>query len=337
VRLLHARFAESLLREAAPQRAALKSGSTVAHLAFYLAQHVGCDPIILLGQDLGFSDGLYYPPGTPIERVWGPELGRFQTVEMKQWERIVRGRPILRTVQDVRGGDMYTDEQLLSYAEQFESDFAACPSRIIHAGETGMRLRGTTVMSLADAATAYCTRPLPADWMPADGPVTDAGALPRAVAALEARRAEVAALRGVAAEMLPLLKELAQRVRDPAAFNRLLLRVDDLRARIRQYERTYNLVVDISQRAELQRHSADRRLGECESETPATAAARLRRDYDFVAAFLDGCTYLEELLPEALGRLRYAHTPQALERNASRSLAVASAARSAVESAERGT
>jgi len=52
-------FAEDLLRETAPMRGSLRAGSTVAHLSFYLAEYLGCDPIILIGQDLSFSDGLY--------------------------------------------------------------------------------------------------------------------------------------------------------------------------------------------------------------------------------------------------------------------------------------
>jgi len=62
----------------------LRAGSTVAHLAYYLAEHLGCDPIMFVGQDLGFSDGLYYSPGTSYDDVWRPEFGRFCSVEMKQ-------------------------------------------------------------------------------------------------------------------------------------------------------------------------------------------------------------------------------------------------------------
>ena len=56
-------------------KAGLPSGSTVAHLAYYLAEHLGCDPIAFVGQDLGFSDGLYYTPGTSYEDVWRPGVG----------------------------------------------------------------------------------------------------------------------------------------------------------------------------------------------------------------------------------------------------------------------
>ena len=69
-------------------KARLPGGSTVAHLAYYLAEHLGCDPIIFVGQDLGFTDGLYYLPGTSYEDVWRPELGRFCTMEMKNWEQL---------------------------------------------------------------------------------------------------------------------------------------------------------------------------------------------------------------------------------------------------------
>ncbi len=64
-------FAEKLLRGTCPPRAGLKAGATVAHLSFYLAEFLGCDPIILVGQDLGFVDGLYYKPGTAIHETWG--------------------------------------------------------------------------------------------------------------------------------------------------------------------------------------------------------------------------------------------------------------------------
>ncbi len=103
VNLIGNDFAEALLRELNPGKASLTSGATVAHLAFYLAEHLGCDPIIFVGQDLGFSDGLCYTPGTSYEDVWRPELGRFCTVEMKQWEQIVRDRPILRQIPGFSG------------------------------------------------------------------------------------------------------------------------------------------------------------------------------------------------------------------------------------------
>src|SRR4051812_41943818 len=140
----------------------LRAGATVAHLAYYLAEHLGCDPIVFVGQDLGFSDGLYYSPGTSYEDVWRPELGRFCTMEMKQWEQIVRERPIMRKIPDQQGRPMYTEERLFTYLQQFERDFLRSERKIIDATEGGAAKRGTTSIKLADVIREYCQEPLPA-------------------------------------------------------------------------------------------------------------------------------------------------------------------------------
>src|SRR5205814_9504770 len=62
-------YADRLLREFSRDidKGRLRSGATVAHLAYYLAEHLGCDPICFVGQDLGFSDGLAYAPGCSFD------------------------------------------------------------------------------------------------------------------------------------------------------------------------------------------------------------------------------------------------------------------------------
>jgi len=40
----------------------LPAGATVAHLAVYVAKYLGCNPIAMIGQDLGFPDGFITPP-----------------------------------------------------------------------------------------------------------------------------------------------------------------------------------------------------------------------------------------------------------------------------------
>lgn len=303
-RVLQHRFHEALLREHAPRRGSLRPGSTVAHLAFYLAQHLGCDPIIFVGQDLAFSEGMFYVPGSPIEKIWQPELNRFQTVEMKQWERVVRNRSILRNVKDIHGRDAYADDLLFTYREQFENDLSAAPQTVIQATEGGVPLAGTEVMSLREAARRYCTRPLPAGLFDERCDATANTLKAGACAALEARIAELRPVQKIAREMNGLLERLETLVDRPAEFNRVIVRVDALRTLIHKYDEMYRLVVDVSAMAELRRYTADRRLGTPGTETTETARRRLRRDRDFVDSFIDGCEFLERVLPEALERLR---------------------------------
>ena len=56
---------------------ALPAGATVAHLAFYLAVYLGCDPIIFVGQDLAYTGHVFYVPGVEIHQAWQSELNRF--------------------------------------------------------------------------------------------------------------------------------------------------------------------------------------------------------------------------------------------------------------------
>ena len=303
-RVLWHKLYDTLLQEHGPARGSLRPGTTVAHLAFYLAQHLGCDPIIFVGQDLAFSEGMFYMPGSPIEKIWRPELNRFQTIEMKQWERIARNRPILRTTKDIHGRDTYNDELLFTYREQFESDIATAPQRIIQASEGGVPLAGAEVIPLRAAAERYCTRPLPSDLL-ADTADPLAGELQaRACAALEQRVEELRHVRKTAREMMGLLEKLESLVEKPTEFNRLIVRVDALRTLIHKYEPMYRLVLDVSALAELRRYAADRDIGTPETETPETARRRLGRDREFVESFIEGCEFLERVLPEALGRLR---------------------------------
>jgi hypothetical protein len=297
-------YYDVLLQEHAPPRGRLQPGTTVAHLAFYLAQQLGCDPIIFVGQDLAFSEGMFYMPGSPIEQIWQPELNRFQTIEMKQWERIVRNRPILRTTQDIHGRDTYNDDLLFTYREQFESDFAVAPQRIIQASEGGVPLAGATVMSLRNAAQRFCTRPLPPDLMTGTADPAARVLKAQACEALRQRIEELEHVRKTAREMMELLKRLATLVEQPTEFNRLIVRVDALRTLIHRYEPMYRLMIDVSALAELRRHAADRDIGRPETETPETARRRLRRDREFVESFLEGCEFLERVLPEALARIR---------------------------------
>lgn len=300
--IVHHRFVDMLLKDASPRRADLRPGSTVAHLALYFAEYLGCDPIIFVGQDLAFSDGMFYLPGSPVEQIWRPEMNRFQTIEMKQWERIVRNRPILRRVKDVRGDDVYTDDLLFTYLQQFEQDFSRTPRKIIQASEGGAALRGCEVMTLRDAANLYCKQPLPSGWGRID-PVADAQtAAP--IAQLERRIAEVREARDVSARTRELLEKLARLVATPQEFNRVVGQVDAERMRMAQLNDAYQLVCEVSATAQIRRYGADRRIGKRAEETPEVARRRVQRDAEFVASFIDGCDFLLKVLSTALDRVR---------------------------------
>ncbi|MHC4063009.1 MAG: motility associated factor glycosyltransferase family protein [Planctomycetota bacterium] len=305
ISLLEGHFAHLLVGSSLAGRGSLPPGATVAHLSFYLAQYMGCDPIIFVGQDLAFTGHVFYVPGVEVHRSWTGEINRFNTMETKEWERIVRNRRILRKIEDIEGKTIYTDELLFTYLEQFEKDIAACSARVIDATEGGARIRGTEVMSLHEALERYCAQDIPAErfeylettrWY-------DPARLPAARAEIVLRLDEVRAVEGICQELIEVLGELQGLTEDPARFNRRLVRVDELRAQVQQQDRAYRIINSASQRAELRRFAADRKLELDEASGGKRAAKQLKRDLDFVAETKEGAADVIGILTETLARL----------------------------------
>jgi hypothetical protein len=296
-------YAEALLREMRVGKEVLRAGATVAHLAFYLAEHLGCDPIIFVGQDLGFSDGLCYAPGTSYEDVWRPELSRFCTVEMKQWEQIVRDRFILRRIPDQQGKPMYTEERLFSYLQQFEQDFARSTATVIDASEGGAAKRGTNVMPLAEAIDRYCDRTA-APTSPLSLAGQDLTGLEEAAECLSKRREEASEIEAIAAQTLPLLQQIHDHIEDQPLVNRVIAQIDALRGRMNQLGPCYELVVQLTQKTELQRFKADRKMASSKLSGVEKQRRQIARDIDNCRGVMEAAAAFQLLMDEVVDRLR---------------------------------
>lgn len=346
--LLGNRWAELVLGPELGRKGGLPAGATVAHLAFYLARHLGCDPIVFIGQDLAYTGHAFYTPGVEVHDTWRGEINRFNTLEHREWERIARNGPILRRVSDIDGRPIFTDELLLTYLEQFERDIAATSARVINATEGGAAIRGSEAMTLAEAVARHCTRPLPdafhaalrhangtaspsRDLLPpsrdrdAHGTCEEKDPLPygrgsrgKAVARrsdaapsvlaqtgkiLKDRMNELKEVEQVCTELLTLFDELEKLTDRPDAFNRRLVRVDELRTRVHRATRPYEIVNLTTQWVELQRYSADRKMDLEEPTGEERAKRQLARDRAFIKGLLDGALEVVQILKSARERL----------------------------------
>jgi hypothetical protein len=295
-------FAERLVREMKIDKPRLTAGSTVAHLAYYVAEHLGCDPIIFVGQDLGFSDGLYYSPGTSYDDVWRPEFGRFCTPEMKQWEQIIREKPILRKIPDQQGRPMYTEERLFSYLQQFERDFAKTKTRIIDASQGGAAKLGTTVMSLAEAASQFCAEPL--DTGSFDQPQPRWDRIPECIASLHNRKTEARTIESISRKTMPLLEQLRDQLEDQSRVNRLIADIDVLRNQMNELGPTYDLVMQMSQATELQRYRADRKIAAQKLRGVDLQREQVKRDIENVRSVTQAAQDFQDLMDESIDHLK---------------------------------
>ena len=114
------------------------SGTTVAHLSFFLARHMGCDPIVFIGQDLAF----------PKKQVHASDLSlwHINTEEMESIEDIF-GDPV---------GSMTSFKHAIYH---FEKAFKETQATIIDATEAGAKKQGARPMRLRDVIEEYCNLP----------------------------------------------------------------------------------------------------------------------------------------------------------------------------------
>ncbi len=293
-------FLDRVLGEKSPPGAVLPAGATVAHLALYLARHLGCDPIILIGQDLAFTDGLYYAPGTAIDDVWAPEINPFNTIEMMQWQRIARHRRHLSKRSDAAGRPVYTDAQMLTYLQQFERDFAACGQagiRIIDATEGGLPKQHALACSLAEALARHATRPLPN--LPVPHP-REPGRRQAARDRVAHLRGEIELLRETSQQTAALLRRMIEDGSDPARMAGHFQRLDRYRKLVEEHFSAFEIVNHVNQLGVWKRFRADRRLHMTpDLQGPDRQQAQIERDLENVTWTAEACADLAGSLREA--------------------------------------
>lgn len=112
-------------------------GGSVATFAFTVARLMGFKRIILVGQDLAFTDdNRYYS-------------------KVKRWSESAEEKLI--EVEGIDGGKVKTSEDLALYLEWFEKQLKECKEiETIDATEGGAKIHGTNIMTLDSAIEKYC-------------------------------------------------------------------------------------------------------------------------------------------------------------------------------------
>ncbi|MCH8344333.1 MAG: DUF115 domain-containing protein [Planctomycetes bacterium] len=301
VRCCESKFLDELLGDLKRPMGTLPQGATVAHLAVYVARFLGCDPIILIGQDLAFSDGLYYTPGTAIHEVWAPELNPFNTIEMMEWQRIARHRLILHKCRDVHGKSIYTDTQMQTYLHQFERDFARYEQEgieIIDATEGGIAKQHTKTMPLAEALDRYATRSIGALPLP-DRPL-DPKLLPKVRNRVASVRRDIAALQDTARKTATLIRKMLDDQADPAKMTRHFKKIQQYRNQVQQRFAAFRILDHLNQLGVFKRFKADRRLNlQRDGDPMQHQRAQLQRDLENVTWIADSAQEIIDQLAEA--------------------------------------
>lgn len=290
---------------------AIRAGSTVAHLSYFVARLLGCDPVIMIGQDLGFTDGLYYADGASIHDVWAGELNEFRTLEMLEWERIARHRRQLRKVPANEGGEIYTDEQMATYLAEFERvilEDTRAGRTTIDATEGGARKSNTEVMTLAEAIEAHAPADrdsLPDLTIPAIHDSDQRAAWKAATDRIADIRRDIVQLGRISRETASLLERMLDHVDDPATLNRLIKKSHKLRDDAMSRTTAFGLVQRINQLGAFKRLRADREISLTGDLSPTEKQKRqIERDRVNVQWIADASETLVSMLSEAVAPKR---------------------------------
>lgn len=123
------------------ERGSVIVGTSVANLCFQILKALGCDPIILIGQDLAYAeDGDTHVKGD----IFGSRADD------------ITKRPVIE-LEGNDGKQVKSEKRWEIMKYTFEEDIAFYTGTCINATEGGAKIRGAEVMSFKEAIETYCT------------------------------------------------------------------------------------------------------------------------------------------------------------------------------------
>ena len=154
------------------EEARLASGGSVACSQASLALHLGCDPIVLVGQDLSFPEGRFYAPGTLDDDAEVVPVGDKGFFLRKPATARGPGVPLadgslrftidqeLVWVDGIHGGAVPTSRSFHAFLAWFEAwaDSHAQRVKLLNCTEGGALIRGMEHLPLAVAAASWPDR-----------------------------------------------------------------------------------------------------------------------------------------------------------------------------------
>ena len=179
------------------ESATLPTGGSVSCSQLSLALHLGCDPIVFVGQDLSFAERFYAAEGLDGDaEVESAGPGAFRLVKPAGSAgpgrllddgrlRFTREKPVLE-VAGWSGGTVCTTPQLKAYLDWFEAALptAATRARVLNCTEGGARIAGAEHVTLADASRGWAPLPDAAPFLDRAYEAHDADARRRALLAM---------------------------------------------------------------------------------------------------------------------------------------------------------
>jgi len=128
----------------------IQSGGSVATSAFDLLLNMGCDPIILAGQDLAYTGREYHCSGTYHNDDWIPGTNRLSNLDTIN-QNIIRKRKIKYVKKYGDNGTVISDFIFDLYKSWFEDSAGRVSITVINSTGGGSKINNTVEMDIQDA------------------------------------------------------------------------------------------------------------------------------------------------------------------------------------------
>lgn len=124
----------------------LNQGMSSANVAFAYANYAGCNPIILIGQDLAYTGNKKHSDLTHTEFEGENDSSESDGL----------------MTEDIYGNMVPTDDIYNMFRKWFETQMLVHPTlQVIDATEGGAKIHGSNIMDFKEALTQYCTKQIP--------------------------------------------------------------------------------------------------------------------------------------------------------------------------------
>ena len=139
------------------KKGALGNISSVAHAAYYLAQHMGCAPIILVGQDLSFEGHRMHCTDSFYNQANQDNIGADRTLGVLEYNKYRGYTQSITPTVDIFDHKSKTTKAMEIYRHQLIKEINET-GRILNATEGGVSIPGAINISLKEAIIKHCQK-----------------------------------------------------------------------------------------------------------------------------------------------------------------------------------
>ncbi len=133
----------------------IENTSSVAHASFHLAKHMGCEPIILVGQDLSFEGHRMHCTDSFYSQANQDNIGTDRTIKVLDYKKYTEYNPSMASTKDIFEQNSKTTKAMETYKNQFKKEINT-NSITVNATEGGVNIPGAINVSLKEALNKHC-------------------------------------------------------------------------------------------------------------------------------------------------------------------------------------